>query len=128
MRQARTPFFSGLKEDILDYLGSVNTALFTNPNTFIPETTGFTGNASGTVVATGRHLDVSIVVTGASSATSATMALPVNPLLRTAFRAVTLANPSVDLGPCVMDMEGVLTLPNWSTGNDVLIFGTLVEG
>lgn len=126
MSQSRTPFFSGRKEDIPDYIGSLNTALFTNPNSFTPETTGLTGSSSGTVVVTGRHLDVSIVVSGPSSASGATMALPVDPLLRTAFRAVTLAG--VDLGACVMDMNGVLSLPDWSESGDVLIFGTVVEG
>jgi hypothetical protein len=124
----RTPLFNGTKEEIPDYVGSLNTALFTNPNTFIPESTGFTGDASASLVATGRHLDVTIEVTGASSASSGTMALPVQPLYRTAFRAVTVASPSVDLGPCLLGLDGVLSLPDWSTANDVLIFGTVVEG
>ena len=127
MSQSRSPFYTGQKADDHDYIGSLNDALFSGPVTFAPVASGVTGSAQGTIVATGRHLDVSITVTGPSVSSSGTLRIPARPSMNLPFRAVTIAEPPVFLGDCPLDSAGVLKLPDWNTSDSVVIFGQVVE-
>ncbi len=128
MRFPIPPSFSSLAKDVKDYFTDWFDALFTqieNYETAQLAPTGITGEVTCQISRMGRTAIPLIRFTGAS--TSGTISLPVNPLGSQVLGVERMTTVPTSLGYAGIDENGLVSLPDFIDGADVLVSGLILE-
>lgn len=128
MRFPVPPVFSSLAKDVKDLLIDWYDALFTqieNYTTAQLSPTGITGEISGQISRMVRTANTLILFSGSSIA--GTISLPVQPLAAQVLTVVRMTTVPTSLGYAGIDVNGLVSLPNFTDGADVLVSGLILE-
>ncbi len=128
MRFPIPPVFSGLAKAVTDYFGDWFDALFTEIENYTSEQlapTGITGAISGNISRMGRTASILVRVSGASSSGSFTLAI--KPFGAQVFTVTRMTIPATFLGMAVVDEDGLVSLPDFAGGVEVLVSGIILE-
>ena len=135
MSQKLAPAFPSnqeLPQDWLNYLRQIQSSLFPpvlnlSASRMAQLLTGVTGDAIGSVIASGSLYILSVTVSPATVSTGGTMILPFvltqNVVFTVAVDGVLL--PAIGLAPVgvVPEPQSILKLPDWNSSNPVYIYG-----
>ena len=129
MRFPLSPTYSVLAQVMKDYFLDWYNALFTQIEDYDRDqlrlSGGVTGAASGQISRMGRT--ASVLVRFAGDSTSGTFELAVRPLGIQVLNVSRLTTPPTVLGVAGVDENGIVSLPNFTIGAEVLVSGIILE-
>lgn len=117
--------------DPQSYLTPLHQSLYTRPDIFTPTYSGLTGvtGITATLVRTARSHFISILISGATIALSASVQTKVYPVTNSSLQVLWLGPPTYEIDSAQIDVNGNITLPDWNVYNSsMLITGLITEG
>lgn len=128
MRFPIPPTFAKLADALTTYFSDWYDALFTQIEDYTSEQlapTGITGDLSAEISRMGRTASILVHLSGASS--SGFFTLAVKPFGPQVFTVARMTIPPTLLGLASVDEDGIVSLPNFTLGDAVLVSGIILE-